>query len=70
MVEIDLHQHYPFKGPCCRFVTKIYHPNINENGFVSLADIDEWSPVFSIERELLLLRALLTQPKPDDPLRP
>ncbi|VBB34928.1 unnamed protein product, partial [Acanthocheilonema viteae] len=42
---------YPFKPPHLRFVTPIYHPNIDEKGQMCLAILqyDNWKPGTNIE---------------------
>ncbi|KAH8965239.1 hypothetical protein BDL97_04G107200 [Sphagnum fallax] len=68
-LELFLPEEYPMVVPKVRFLTKIYHPNIDKLGRICL-DIfkDKWSPAFQIRTILLSIQALLSAPNPNDPL--
>lgn len=52
-----------------RFLTKIYHPNIDRLGRICLDVLkNNWSPALQIRTILLSIQALLSSPNPDDPL--
>jgi ubiquitin-conjugating enzyme E2 N len=70
--------------PKIRFLTKIYHPNIDKLGRICLdvlkslicsalpcgvlTESGNWSPALQIRTILLSIQALLGAPNPDDPL--
>jgi len=55
--------------PKVRFLTKMYHPNIDKLGRICLDILkDKWSPALQIRTVLLSIQALLSAPNPDDPL--
>jgi len=55
--------------PKVRFLTKIYHPNVDKLGRICLDILkDKWSPALQIRTVLLSIQALMSAPNPDDPL--
>ena len=62
---------YPFQPPKIRFETKVYHCNINFDGWISLDVLSsQWTPAFTIASSLLSITSLLSDPNPDNPLVP
>ena len=55
-------------------ITKVYHPNIADNGAISIhicfCHYDEWSPAKTISTLLSEIRSLLIEPNPEHPLVP
>ena len=67
-LELFLPVDYPMAPPKVRFLTKIYHPNIDKLGRICLDILkDKWSPALQVRTVLLSIQALLSAPNPDDP---
>ncbi|KAF0989606.1 hypothetical protein HZS_7680 [Henneguya salminicola] len=68
-IDLFLPEDYPITPPKVRFLTRIYHPNIDKIGRVCLDILkDKWSPALQINKVILSLQALIGSPNPKDPL--
>jgi len=65
-VEITVPRSYPFTSPKCRFLTKVWHPNVDhKTGEVCLVDIP---PSLLLIKILIHYQGLLSNPDLDDPM--
>ena len=68
-LELFLPEDYPMAPPKVRFLTKIYHPNIDKLGRICLDILKtKWSPALQMRTVLISIQALMSAPNPDDPL--
>jgi ubiquitin-conjugating enzyme E2 T len=72
-LDIQLPEKYPFEPPLVRFVTPVYHPNIDQAGRICLDLLNmppkgAWKPSLSLSAVLASIRLLLADPNPDDGL--
>jgi len=70
-LSIYLPEDYPFKAPKIKFITKMYHPNISEEGNICIDILkDQWSSALRLNTVILSISSLLVNPNPNDPLVP
>ncbi|KAJ4133019.1 Ubiquitin-conjugating enzyme 13 [Fusarium falciforme] len=69
-LELFLPDDYPMTPPKIRFLTKIFHPNVDKLGRICLDVLkNNWSPALQIRTILLSIQALLGAPNPRRPPR-
>jgi ubiquitin-protein ligase len=71
-LEINIPNNYPLSPPKIKFITKMYHPNVYQNGniCVDILREDQWSPSLKISTALLSIRSLFTDPDPTSAANP
>ncbi|XP_072133850.1 ubiquitin-conjugating enzyme E2 T [Mobula birostris] len=72
-LEIIVPERYPFEPPKIRFLTPIYHPNIDTAGRICLDILKlppkgAWRPSLNLSTVLTSIHLLMSEPNPDDPL--
>lgn len=72
-LEIHIPPEYPLKPPRVRFITPIYHPNIDSQGRICLDTLimppkGAWKPSLNICTVLTTIQALMSSPNPEDGL--
>ncbi|KAL9648826.1 hypothetical protein ABK040_012257 [Willaertia magna] len=67
--EINIPNEYPIQPPKVICKTKVWHPNIDQNGAVCLNILRaDWKPVLNLNAIFTGLHFLFLEPNPDDPL--
>jgi ubiquitin-conjugating enzyme E2 M len=67
--NLNIPLEYPMKPPIVKCATKIFHPNIDEEGNICLNILrQDWSPVQGIQQVVFGLQHLLSSPTEEDPL--
>ncbi|CAH2056916.1 unnamed protein product, partial [Iphiclides podalirius] len=70
---VNIPKRYPFEPPLVKFVTPVYHPNIDKEGRICMDMLKmppkgAWLPTITLETLLVSLQTLLANPNPHDPL--
>jgi ubiquitin-conjugating enzyme E2 T len=72
-LELEIPDRYPFVPPRLKFITPVYHPNIDTEGricmdLLKMPPNGGWRPTISLENLIVAVQMLLGNPNPDDPL--
>lgn len=60
---------YPYTAPIVKFITAVFHPNVDTNGNICLDILkDKWSALYDVRTILLSIQALLGEPNIYSPL--
>eukprot|EP01028_Stygiella_incarcerata_P010240 TRINITY_DN51_c0_g1_i1.p1 TRINITY_DN51_c0_g1~~TRINITY_DN51_c0_g1_i1.p1 ORF type:complete len:154 (-),score=44.32 TRINITY_DN51_c0_g1_i1:168-629(-) len=67
-LEMKFSEEYPDEPPKVKFLTKMFHPNIYENGDICVDMLQKgWVATYGVENILVSLQSLLTDPNTSSP---
>ena len=72
-IELKLPNEYPFKAPEVRFITPIYHPNVDDKGKICVEIIntaDGYKPTTPLSEIIIAVTNLIDNPNIDHALTP
>ncbi len=65
---LEFNEDYPNKPPAVKFVSKLFHPNVYNDGKICLDILqNQWSPIYDIAAILTSIQSLLSDPNPASP---
>eukprot|EP00477_Mikrocytos_mackini_P001405 GAHX01001510.1.p1 GENE.GAHX01001510.1~~GAHX01001510.1.p1 ORF type:complete len:162 (+),score=30.90 GAHX01001510.1:44-529(+) len=68
LISFTFTEDFPNKAPHVKFLTKMYHPNIYNNGEICLDILqNRWSSIYNISTILLSIQSLLEEPNTSSP---
>ena len=67
-LSLDFTDEYPTKPPTVKILTRMFHPNVYNDGSICLDILKEkWSPAYDVSSVLVSIQNLLTDPNPQSP---
>lgn len=67
-LKLEFSNDYPSKPPSVKFVSKVFHPNVYNDGRICLDILqNQWSPIYDVWAVLTSIRSLLADPNPNSP---
>ncbi|KAK9455340.1 ubiquitin-conjugating enzyme/RWD-like protein [Dipodascopsis uninucleata] len=68
-ISMTFPPNYPYRAPIIRFVSPMWHPNVDMSGGICLDILkDKWSAIYNVQTILLSLQSLLGEPNNASPL--
>lgn len=68
-LSLEFPHSYPFCAPVVKFITSIFHPNVDQFGNICLHILKEkWSALYDVRSILLSIQSLLGEPNNDSPM--
>lgn len=65
---MEFSEDYPNHAPKIRFITKVFHPNVYQDGSICLDILgNQWSPIYDVAAILTSIQSLLNDPNPASP---
>ncbi|KAJ6215515.1 hypothetical protein RDWZM_010015 [Blomia tropicalis] len=67
-LTLEFNEEYPNKPPSVKFVSKMFHPNVYNDGSICMDILQSrWSPTYDVSAILTSIQSLLDEPNPNSP---
>jgi len=67
-LSLEFSEEYPNKPPVVKFLTKMFHPNIYNDGSICIDILqNQWSSIYDVAAILTSIQSLLCDPNPNSP---